>query len=547
MKEHSHYVVMSNFFTAPASQRKRKLGSGAAAVVRGRATADSRPPKRVRKDRDDSISGSDSEDGNKQDETSHTISDESSSEEEEDAASRRTKLAQRYLDNTRNEVLAEGFDAKDIDNELLQQRMGQRLKEDTAESKGRLYRWIADDYEYRRCDLITFRNGQGPITGIAASHPFVYTVSKDLRLSKWRVAPSSIGSRSEGGFKSLLEASVKGDRSKKLDVRYVGHVNEIYCVAASSDGRFVVTGGKDKRIVVWNAADLKPLRVFSQHRDAVTSLSFRRGTNQLFSASRDRTIKIWSLDELAYVETLYGHQDEIVDVASLNQEHCVTAGARDRTARYWRVVEESQLVFRGGGAHNSLSKKGHLENGTHIVNVKLFHEGSMDRIIMVDEDTFVTGSDNGSIALWSINKKKAVFTWPVAHGVEDALTPEEFSAEVNPKPELVPDPQARGISALAGVPYGNVFFSGSSDGAIRAWKITEDRRSIESLGDLTAETPGLMPAFTGIVNDLAVVDMGSKGKEDLRVVAGIGREPRLGRWKTVKGRNSAVHIRIARK
>jgi len=33
-------------------------------------------------------------------------------------------------------------------------------------------------------------------------------------------------------------------------------------------------------------------------------------------------------------------------------------------------------------------------------------EGSMDRVAMIDEETFVTGSDNGSIALWVIHKKK---------------------------------------------------------------------------------------------------------------------------------------------
>jgi len=80
-----------------------------------------------------------------------------------------------------------------------------------------------------------------------------------------------------------------------------------------------------------------PLRVYDKHRDAVTGLAFRRGSNQLYSSSKDRTIKIWSLDELAYIETLFGHQDEVVDVAALAQERLVSVGARDRTARYWKV------------------------------------------------------------------------------------------------------------------------------------------------------------------------------------------------------------------
>jgi ribosomal RNA-processing protein 9 len=180
--------------------------------------------------------------------------------------------------------------------------------------------------------------------------------------------------------------SVKGDKSKSGDPSYKGHTDQILTVAASQDGKFVVTGGKDNRLVVWNAEDLTPLRVFHQHRDSVLGLAFRKGTNQLYSASKDRTVKLWSLDELAYVETLFGHQDEVVDVAALAREHCVTVGARDRTARLWKVVEETQLVFRGGGGGGERRSKSKREK---------YQAGSMDRVSMIDEEMFVTGGDDG--------------------------------------------------------------------------------------------------------------------------------------------------------
>ena len=41
-----------------------------------------------------------------------------------------------------------------------------------------------------------------------------------------------------------------------------------------------------------------------QHRDAITGLCFRKGHNQLYSASYDRTVKVWNVDEQSYVETL---------------------------------------------------------------------------------------------------------------------------------------------------------------------------------------------------------------------------------------------------
>ncbi|PNS17829.1 hypothetical protein CAC42_3224 [Sphaceloma murrayae] len=548
---------MSSFFVKPASQRKRKRndeGGNRRSDRQGKVST--RPQKRIREDStgDSSISGSDSEDlQGDGEETSHTLSESDSSDEDDgDAASRRTKLAARYLENSRNEILAEGFDAKDVDNELLAQRMGDKLREDTAENRGRMYRWIANDYNYDECVTAKFSNGPGALTGVAVCDPYIYTTSKDLRLSKWKLTSGA----STLSSKPKLVGSSRGDRSRKRDINYDQHTNDIFCVAASQDGRFVATGGKDRRLVVWDAATLKPLRTFAHHRDAVNSVCFRRGTNQLFSASRDRTVKIWSLNELAYVETLYGHQDEILDVASLNQEHCVTAGARDKTARYWKVVDESQLIFRGGGGHNSLAKRGKREEGREGIEQKCFHEGSTDRVAMLDEDTFVTGSDNGALSLWDVHKKKPVYTYPLAHGIEAPKQLDEVSAELFPDPRVLPEPQPRWITALACVPYSNLIFTGSWDGHVRVWKVSEDRRSLEPLGALQTSTgPAMVNGelgpdegkFKGVINDLAVFETGKKGKEDLSVVAVTGKEQRMGKWEDAGGRNACIIVQIPRK
>jgi ribosomal RNA-processing protein 9 len=84
---------------------------------------------------------------------------------------------------------------------------------------------------------------------------------------------------------------------------------EILAVTVSSDGRYVVSGGRDNFVRIYderiNNAEIK---CFQGHRDAVTSLAFRKDTYTLFSGSLDRSIKHWDLNEVAYIETLFGHQ-----------------------------------------------------------------------------------------------------------------------------------------------------------------------------------------------------------------------------------------------
>jgi ribosomal RNA-processing protein 9 len=127
---------MSSFFTLPASQRKRKRDDRAAAPAskkRG-VDADGDPGAKGRsrtRERDQSISGSDLDDDDES--VASAVSEEESGSESEDgetAAERRLKLAERYLDNVREEVEVDdyGFDAAEIDRDLI----AERLKEDVV-------------------------------------------------------------------------------------------------------------------------------------------------------------------------------------------------------------------------------------------------------------------------------------------------------------------------------------------------------------------------------------------------------------------------------
>ncbi|KAH8887355.1 WD40 repeat-like protein [Thozetella sp. PMI_491] len=573
---------MSSFFTNPGAHKKRKRLASSDAPKKRVATSASTPKPTVnggrptmssdrrargsdrRTERDDeSISGSDEE----SDENDLELPDGDDSGTDSDgsdlaaetAAEKRLRLAQRYLDKVaQEEVDTIGFDAADIDRDLI----AERLEEDVAESKGKVYRKLASKLAFSKATHSHFRWNTDNATSVAVCPPFAYTADKKGELVKWRIQdlpkdqwPQSTKKKPKKQAPPKRRpdwiCSTRADSRRTKDKQYQGHVGPILTVKASEDGKFVVTGGADRRLVIFDAETLKPIRMMGHHRDAVTGLAFRRGTNQLYSCSKDRTVKVWSIEELAYVETLFGHQDECVDIDALAQERCLSVGARDRTARLWKVVEESQLVFRGG----SSEKKTKTPPG--VDPKSLAHEGSMDRVAMIDNELFVTGSDSGSLSLWSIQKKKPLFVLPRAHGIEPALKLSETSAEQNPDPAVVPPPQPRWITALRTVPYSDLFFSGSWDGCVRVWRLSDDKKKIEAVGvlgpgnstdskpsgqvngeethaedDEVSEGPKLIK---GVINDIALFERGERGKDGLSVVVATGKEIRLGRWKVGKG------------
>jgi ribosomal RNA-processing protein 9 len=125
---------MSSFFTLPRKRKRQDAAPGSTpAKKRGAASkslSEATDRKQKRPERDESISGSESEDVEETglpegsgDEGSIT------SAEDDTAADRRLRLAEQYLDNVRGEVEdVVGFDAADIDRDLI----AERLKEDAV-------------------------------------------------------------------------------------------------------------------------------------------------------------------------------------------------------------------------------------------------------------------------------------------------------------------------------------------------------------------------------------------------------------------------------
>ncbi|KAJ2733713.1 pre-rRNA processing protein [Coemansia sp. BCRC 34962] len=490
-----------------------------------------------------------------------------SSEDEflETAAEKRLRLAKSYISKVKasTELDADEYDAAQIDRDLI----AERLTSDARERSGKWSRRIADQFAYpidESSMARVLKNGHLlPVTCVAISPngQFVYSGSKDGSLVKWQ---------RETGRKLKV---FKGQKKKNPAPNHsLGHCDHILSIAISSDNKYVATGGRDRRIHIWSVDEDRHLIAFHQHKDAVTGVVFRRGVNHLYSCSADRMVKLWNVDELAYMDTLFGHQDIILSIDALQREQAVTAGSRDKTLRLWKIADEAQLVFRGGSTTDqsriakalSEGKQDAIEAAAEVQAITEqnpstaqhaeeyrdllrslaaenteFCEESVDVVAMIDEETYVTGGDSGALCLWSVQKKKPVFIHHVAHGVQpttastDAVSTTAAEDDGDgPSATRLPT-RSRWITALAAVPFTDMFFSASSDGLVRLWRMR----------------PGKVPGFdlvntipvAGFVNGLAVRELTPEGslsvRKDIALAVAVGQEPRLGRWAKEKARN----------
>ena len=293
----------------------------------------------------------------------------------------------------------------------------------------------------------------------------------------------------ESGKKlAVYRGQRNSDKSGKLEKRadkYPGHSQHVFALALTSDGKYLASGGKDRTILVWDTEKDAVRDGFKGHKDSVTALAFRIGSHDLYSGSDDRTLKMWNVDDMAYLDTLFGHKAEITAIDCLARERPVTSSL-DKTAAVWKVVDEVHLEYLGP-------------------KTPLFS------IALLNEDIFVTGGQDGTIHLWSTLKRKPIFDFKLAHG--DA-----------------PLDSLNWITSLAALRYSDLFASGSGTGEIKLWKLSSSKDSFSLIN--------LIP-LQGIINSLQFSKTGKY------LIAGIGQEPKMGRWVRIPAaRNGTAVIRL---
>lgn len=509
--------------------------------------------------------------------------------EGENPADKRRRLAKQYLENLKDEakdlMLEEpvenysendrmadsynNFDAREMDKDII----ASRLSQDVAEQQGRIFKFIADNLLLSEAKTCFSRVGENNLTCISCYQPvinkfsyqneqtsnknkgkiFAFTVSKDLQLTKYDVTDFSKRPKklkyTKGGAKFIPKSSQEYESTTE------GHYDEILTVAASPDGKYVVTGGKDRKLIVWSTESLAPIKVLptKDRKGEVLSLSFRNNTDQLYASCADYKVRTYSIKQFSQLEILYGHHDIVVDIASLGLERCVTVGARDRTAMLWKIPDETRLTFRGGDDPERLAKKWFKQHTTEAEDGKIqcpdqseapvfYSEGSLDVVSMIDDSHFITGSDNGNICLWSLAKKKPIFTERIAHGTIPLPESTKISGEADEKLRKVQLEEKRlahpyWITSIYAIPYSNVFVSGSWNGSLKVWKIADNLREFELLGALGG--------CHGVVTKIQVVQSGKHGKEAFRVLASVGKEHRLGRWiSKVPGARNGIYSAV---
>ena len=200
--------------------------------------------------------------------------------------------------------------------------------------------WSLDTFE---CISVIHTNLKGSITALTSSpNGTVYVGSVDCRIKMY--TPDEL-------FNALRDKNID---SKDTDFMKNGTVNASYITAASMGHCASVTclavcsevlcsGSHDATIRVWNARDLRFIKVLRGHRGSVLALT--RVDGFLISGGRDSVVRVWDVDTWVCCQTLRGHHGAVLGLASFEDDpnqyqKCISlfaSSSADGTVRLWQT------------------------------------------------------------------------------------------------------------------------------------------------------------------------------------------------------------------
>lgn len=107
-----------------------------------------------------------------------------------------------------------------------------------------------------------------------------------------------------------------------------------YSIAISPDGKTIASSAVDMPIMLWNMETGRRLRTLSEHSESVNGLAFSPDGEILASASDDNTVKIWNPATGECLDTLQ-HKNGVVCVAFTSDGKTLVSGGKDQTIKVW--------------------------------------------------------------------------------------------------------------------------------------------------------------------------------------------------------------------
>jgi len=170
--------------------------------------------------------------------------------------------------------------------------------------------------------------------------------------------------------------------------------DEIKAIDISHDGNYLVSGGDDGYVEIWDLTSYQLLQRMQSKSDETLAVAFSSDHRKVASGGEEKVIDIWDSTSGEQLARLEGHQGEINNIGFIDYDRKIVSTATDKQTKIWDV-NKKRIIYSYLTPSN--------EYGT-IKKTKSFDDYSIVALTEVESATGNSRKRNGP-PVWIYNLK----------------------------------------------------------------------------------------------------------------------------------------------
>ncbi len=168
--------------------------------------------------------------------------------------------------------------------------------------------------------------------------------------------------------------------SMKLLITLPLDCGKIRQISIDKDGELLAVCGQDGKLRIFETQFYNEIELISINTAGVNTAQFIG--DEIVVGGKDALLSVWNWKEKTHIKSVPAHNYAIYDLSVLDHGKSLVSVSFDKTIKFWQLPDiniQKRIEFKNEG-----------------------HRHTVNRISKIDENTFVTVSDDALIKVWQI-------------------------------------------------------------------------------------------------------------------------------------------------